>query len=114
MAILPTYVFLWYRMRMIYTQPSLKHLNNSTVRFLSYTFILLLLAGGSTACAVAFLQPMNFRISSAGCVNHLEHVVDYTSNYLATGTLVLSQLILFGLFLYPLMIHRQANRESTA
>lgn len=107
LSIIPVYFFLWYRQKMLYAQPSLMHLNTKVVKFFSYSFILLILFGGGFS-TVIFIIPLSFNITASGCVRSHDQAFNYLPNYLAASILVLSQFILFGLFCYPLRMHKIA------
>ena len=119
----PAYFFLWYRQKMLYSQPSLKHLNTRTVRFFSYLFLVLLLFGGMSSCFIHTI-PVSYQMSNLGCVRSQTKRPNILANLITVATLILSQVILLGLFCHPLRLHKSntevvrkassASRNSTA
>jgi len=108
----PTYIFLYYRQRMLYKQPSLKHLNNKRVRFFSYLFIFFIICGGSFS-TIIYLYPKSYKMSKYGCTKRQQEKENLLPNYLAALITIISQFILFFLFTYPLRKHKRANKKSS-
>jgi len=111
-VIFPTYVFLWYRQRMLYSRPTLQSMNNKFVQFFSFLFVIcLVLGGGSSAFLVTI--PKSFQMSNFGCVYLAIQPVDRKANIVTAATLVFSQVILLGLFCYPFIRHRKESKNLT-
>ena len=111
-ATLPIYIFLYYRQRILYIQPSLKHLNNKVVRFFSYLFVFLIIFGGAFS-TVMYLYPTSYKMSKFGCTKRQVEAENLLPNYLAALITIISQLILFFLFTYPLRKHRQSSKRTS-
>ena len=100
------------RQRFFYAEPAIQHLSGPLIRALSWGYLglltLALLIGN-----VLFLVTRFYKMTEHGCFNHhntIPSVIPWI--FLGTAT-VLSQLILFALFVYPLLQHRsQLNASS--
>jgi len=108
---LPVYTFLWYRQKMLYSQASLKRLNTKTVKFFSNVFVVLLFLGGGSACFVKTI-PVAYQNSNFGCVERTGRKANHLANYITAFTLIISQAILFGLFIHPLRLHGKGAKAS--
>lgn len=109
-AILPTYIFLWYRQLMLYKQPSLQQLKGTKVKFFSHSVIAILFTLGTVSTLTSTI-PTNYQMSNIGCIKRLDQNPNFLPNYLNALTLVLSQTILLGLFCYPLFMHYKTNKS---
>ena len=108
---LPVYVFLWYRQKMLYSQASLKKLNTKTVKFFSNLFMVLLFLGGGSSCFIKTL-PVSYQNSNFGCVQRTGKKANHLANYITAVTLIISQVILFSLFIHPLRLHGKGAKAS--
>ena len=108
----PAYLFFWYRQKMLYSQPSLKHLKTKTVRFFNVAFLTLFLLGGGSSCFIHTI-PTSYQMSNLGCVMRPGRQ-SALANQITAATLIVSQLILLGLFCHPLCLHRSSGGAARA
>ena len=106
------YSFLWMRQQFFYAEPAVQHLSRPLIRALSWGSLglltLALLIG-----TVLFLVTRFYKMTERGCLNHhntIPPVIPWI--FLGTAT-VLSQLILFALFVYPLLQHKSQLDASS-
>nr|XP_039270127.1 uncharacterized protein LOC120344871 [Styela clava] len=94
----------WFRQRSLYMIPTLHHLSNKYTRFLSVG-ILPILCGLFVASAIYYtVQNMGYAsLPPYGCNN----TSDLLPISLASVTLFFMQVVLLGLFIYPLLRHRR-------
>lgn len=115
-TIFSTYIFLFYRQRLLYSEPSLKHLNNPFIIFLSVLLIILLVVGSASSAAF-FIFSTRFIMSNFGCIRKIEdeRKSQFRFIYLSLVVRLCSNLILFFLFLNLLLRHQQkSNSERTS
>lgn len=108
MSTIPTYLFLWKRQRILYSNPSLKRLNTTFVNILSYVAICMLLIGGLGSC-VLFIVPTGYQMSDFGCVKSQLESTNPIPFYVGAAAMITSQLMIFGLFVHPLRLHKKNN-----
>ena len=108
---LPVYVFLWYRQRILFSHPSLKRVNMNKIKFFSNLFIVLLFLGGGSSCFIKTI-PVSYKMSKFGCVKRLHGDENMLESYTTAVTLVVSQVILFALFVHPLRMHRNVTSAN--
>ena len=110
-TLLPVYFFIWFRQKIIYSQPVMKQFNTGAVKLLSKFFVLSFLFGGIFSLYVA-VEPKSYANSphngSTGCVLENNNETNITSvrhfsNYMAAAIVVVSQFLLLGLLLNPLL-----------
>ena len=107
------YLFLWTRQRLYYLEPAMKELSNKTTRTMS-TLSLFFLFIGHFVGNILFLLFRDFNLSAVGCVNNIkdETLFEYLPwIWLGTGSMVY-QIILFALFIYPLIRHKSLVPSS--
>ena len=99
------FAFLWMRQRCFYAEPAIQHLSRPLIRALSWGslgFLTLALLIGN----VLFLVTRFYKMTERGCLNH-HNTIPSVISWIFVGTAtVLSQLILFALFVYPLLKHK--------
>ena len=108
---LPVYTFFWYRQKMLYSEASLKMLNTKTVKFFSNAFVVLIFLGGGSACFVKTI-PIAEQNSNFGCVERTGRKANHLPSFITAFTLIISQVILFGLFIHPLRLHGRGAKAS--
>ena len=108
---LPVYTFFWYRQKMLYSEASLKMLNTKTVKFFSNAFVVLIFLGGGSACFVKTI-PVAEQNSNFGCVERIGRKANHLPSFITAFTLIISQVILFGLFIHPLRLHGRGAKAS--
>ena len=100
-------LFLWFRQSIFYVQPCLKILFSKYLRFFSFAVLIIYLLVG-TSLFVTYLIYVRFEVNEAG-VCHFEldssGAMSNGENILVgwTASSILMQIILLGLFIYPLL-----------
>ena len=109
LTLLPIYFFIWCRQKLIYSQPVMKQFNTGAVKLLSKFFVFSFVFGGVFSLYVA-IEPSSYVNSnrSVGCVLESNNETNITSvrhfsNYMAAAIVVMSQFLLLGLLLNPLL-----------
>ena len=100
-AILPPYTFFWFRQRMLYIQPSLKHFDSIMIRVVSFATLFLIYCGCGTAC-ILFVYPKSYEFIGLGCVKRQEEVNNFSPNIISLCCIIQSQFFLNILLCYPL------------
>ena len=103
------YLFLWMRQHYIYKQPSIASINTKTIRFLSwacFTYIIL----GAIAVIFLFVKDADHRPTSIGCytrrnVTNVNKTTSFNVYYFSSAVLVLAQISVLALLVYPLIRH---------
>ena len=97
-----TYIFLWLRQRTFYTNEMFNINYNKTLRYLSASSIIIILLAGIGVVVVNTL-PKNYPASSSGCIYDAETDSLDLWSWVACGVvLVIGQVLLLSLLLYPL------------
>jgi len=104
-SLIPFYLFLWFRQRVLYSQPFIRNLYTRWIKCLSSAIIICLIFGG-IGSVILYLLPETYAGSPKGCVN-VSNMRYNTPDYMATALRVIGQAILLLLFLYPLLVHRK-------
>ena len=103
---------LWMRQQFFYAEPAIQHLSKPLFRALSWGslgFLTLALLIGT----VLFLVTRFYKMTERGCLNH-HNTIPAVIPWIFVGTAtVLSQLILFALFVYPLLQHKSQLDASS-
>ena len=110
-AMLSVYTFLWSRQRYIYRQPSMRHMDTKMIKLLSKMALLLMYVAGLALC-VLFVWPLRYEIGTGECRRRGGEVTTWTNevfHYSAVVTMVTTQLIMFLLFVHPLLKFRQGS-----
>ncbi|XP_077969702.1 uncharacterized protein LOC144424362 [Styela clava] len=105
-----TYLVLWLRQRVIYSNPALKHLTNIVSRSLSILALAILVVG---LVANYFKYALSFHhsITKFGCVVSKAYISPLTSWLMIGISTIVLQMLLLGLFLHPLRKH-QSNADD--
>ena len=109
LELLPIVIFLWLRQRSLYLQPSLIRLYTKLLQVLSWGCIIFVIFSGMGITLVLIIIS-HYEASENGCRkiddSHQHHVkVPY---YLAAAVLVIGELTLLALFIYPLKRHHKS------
>ena len=112
-ALLPVFIFLWVKQRFLYKQPSMRHLNTIKLKILSYFSVFLVSVAGMVIC-ILFVLPNSFIMvpPSMECRKNTEVVpiVNDKIYHVSSMTAILgTQLILFLLFVYPLLMYKKSK-----
>ena len=107
-ALYPAYIFLWMRQRSLFQQPSLQRLYNVFVKIISWGCLFFLIGAGSGVLLI-FILPLSYRSSPDGCILRDEEEDNVVAFYAVSVVLVVGQLTLLGLFIYPLHRHRHVQ-----
>nr|XP_039251604.1 uncharacterized protein LOC120329057 [Styela clava] len=105
------YVFLWLRQRILYEHPSTRRFAGKYVNFISWTSLLVIISTfGGLFWASIF--PSNYEASPYGCVRNPDSSSNGTAGYILGTGLILAQLLLLGLFIYPMVRGRVALQNT--
>ena len=109
LAFFPIGMFLWLRQRSLYLQPPLLSLYTTSLKILSWGCILFLYFSG-LGIILLLMIPTEFEASGNGCrgVDRQKVLL-----YILTAVLVIDELSLLFLFIYPLYRHRQPQFLSS-
>jgi len=110
-ALFPVGLFLWLRQRSLYLQPSLITLYSTPIMILSWGSILFLFFSGIGICLVLTIST-DFESSWNGCRNKEGVDRQKVVHNVLTAILVMGELTLLLLFIYPLYRHRQTQPFS--
>ncbi|XP_039254397.2 uncharacterized protein LOC120331393 [Styela clava] len=118
LAAFAIYSFLWFRQLLIYAQPTVRQMTGKYANPLGW-FAMSLLIIMSLGLTVMFTLPTSFESLPYGCVinlranlTDLEYFFKGSGPYLMVGLQILAQLILLGLFIYPLALSNSAVHEN--
>ena len=103
-------LFLWFRQRYLYLQPSLQRLYSMFIKVLSWGCIGLIFLSG-IGFVLYLTIPRTFQASSNGCLPIKED--KQLVYYLLASVLVLAEFVLIFLFIYPLYRHRRVHGTSS-
>ncbi|XP_018673399.2 uncharacterized protein LOC108951117 [Ciona intestinalis] len=106
------YLFLWLRQRTFYANKMLNVSYNRFLRFVSASSFLVIFFSGLGAIVVTS-TPVSYPSSTRGCTYKPSYNTVETIGWaVSVALLVLSQLVLIALFVYPLMRHRNMQEAS--
>ena len=100
-------LFLWFRQRYLYLQPSLQRLYSVYIKALSWGYIVFAFLSG-ISFVLYMTIPQNFQASSNGCVRTKRD--KRLDNYLLASLLVLTEIVFVFLFIYPLYRHHRSHK----
>ena len=110
-AMLSVYTFLWSRQRYIYTQPSMRHMDTRMIKFLSKMALLIMYVAGLALC-VLFVWPFRYEMVAGDCQRRQGEVTTWTNevfHYSSLAAMVTTQVIMFLLFVHPLLKFRHGS-----
>lgn len=106
-----TFVFLWHRQRVLYSQPLLENLSNKFTRFLSITSVILILVTTGLV-AFTFLTTASYKWSVNGCLfEDMDDISPYKW-YIVLGCSTIYIFLLLALYLIPLVNHKKCIASS--
>lgn len=103
-------IFLWTKQRAFYGHPSLGPIFGKWVERLSRASLVLTILGGVVALSLA-LFPTEYKSGPTGCVLREGNGQYEFRKYVYGAVLVLSQVLLIGLFIYPVHIHYKKQKR---
>ena len=106
LCLLQVGLFLWFRQRYLYLQPSLQRLYSMFIKVLSWGCIAFFFLAG-IGFVLYLTIPENFQASSNGCLPIKEDKP--LVYYFLASALVLAEFVLIFLFIYPLYHHRRSH-----
>jgi len=96
------YLFLWFRQRIFYVNPSLKNSNNYCLRVFSFAILILWILFWISLVIACFIM-VQYRFEKVGCVLESDSEIAYFKMVLAwTAVSFLMQVGLLVLFVYPI------------
>lgn len=112
-AVASTYGFLWYRQRTIYALPMIREITGTVANILSWILILIMLGSYLTLFCV-FSIPAIYSWNDEGCTlkaNQSENDMKERASryYIITGVMILWQITLVSLFVYPMVLIRRSQ-----
>ena len=109
------YLFLWWRQRHIYKQPSMVSINTKAFRILSWVCFFCLIASG-IAIAFMFVFSIAHKSTPAGCFprdyDSEDLLTSFSLFYVAIAVMVSSQITLFALLAHPLISHLKLHSKQ--
>ena len=117
MVYVTVYLFLWWRQRYIYRQPSIASINTKTIKILSWACLTCFILG-STAVIFLFLKDARHQSTSIGCYVRTNVTVEskkssFIAYVFSSVGIVIAQISVFTLILYPLIRHYNLQIEQT-
>ena len=108
-CLLSLYGFFWYRQKILYSQSLFKPLNTKTIKAFSWFSLFIFTIMGSSLVISHFITT-KYVFRKLGCTAGVsKQSVVYL--YIVLVLTLLSQFILFGLFVYPLLYYKK-NRKN--
>ena len=109
-SVLTTYSFYWVRQRILYSKKTIRYLNTNFVKF-TRVFALLFMVFG-VIIATLYTKENRYVFLEHGCAKNFEAHKNVIYDYLAISTMVISQILLFCLFIYPLCYLKQQSKRN--
>ena len=111
------YLFLWLRQHYIYKQPSITAINTKTVRILSWTCFIYIIFG-TFVLVFLFVKDAGHQSTPIGCfarrnVTNINETASFNGYYFSAVGVVLAQISVFALLVYPLIRHWNLRIEQT-
>jgi len=111
------YVFLWYRVHLMYRKECLKKLHTRPVQLLS-ALVIVFIVGGSLFHVLSVLLPKNHSLTASGC---MQTKTASSVTYVAFVIKLVTQFLLCGLVSWPLCkswkksrkLHEQSNQGNS-
>ena len=107
------YLVLWLRQRKFYRTPAMLHLSNKIIRFFSRS-VIIIMAIASVLTISLYVATRGYQSSGRGCIvqwSSIRTKVRELPGLLQFIFTTLFQVILLGLFIYPLQKHRVAMKS---
>ena len=117
LAFIMVYLFLWMRQHFIYKQPSITSINTKTIRVLSWTCFTYIILG-AIAVIFLFVKDTGHQSTSIGCyartnITNVNELISFNVFYLSSAVVVLAQISVFALLVYPLIRHWNLHTDQT-
>ena len=109
-SVLTTYSFYWVRQRILYSKKSIQYLNTTFVKCFRVFALLFMVFG--VIIATLYTKENRYVLLEHGCAKNFEANKNVLYDYLAISTMVISQVILFCLFIYPLCYLKQQSKRN--
>lgn len=118
-AAFPKYFFLWYRQHTIYSHPaSVSTFSGNCAKLISYS-VLIVMVIISALITYFYISPFSFANSPLGCVfqsvandtTSMEQISRKSRDYILTSGLMLNELVLLSLFVYPLCRNQSMSKK---
>lgn len=112
-AVASTYGFLWYRQRTIYALPMIREITGIVANILSWILILIMFGSYLTLFCV-FSIPSIYTWNEEGCILKLNQSKNdmkarASRYYIITGVMIIWQITLVSLFVYPMVLIRRSQ-----
>ena len=112
LANLPVYILLWLRQKVIYSRPIFSEVNNILVKVASFMSLFLLVFGGFCNWLI-FLLTIKYQKTELGCIKKELYLGSKVGYFSMLASNIISHIILFSLFCYPLKLQWQRTKQST-
>lgn len=118
-AAFPKYFFLWFRQHTINSHPaSARTFSGKCAKLISYS-VLIIMTVISALITYFYISPFSFADSPLGCVfesvgnetDSIEAISRRSRDYILTACLMLDELVLLSLFVYPLCRNQSMRRK---
>ncbi|XP_039271218.2 uncharacterized protein LOC120345741 [Styela clava] len=109
----PIYIVLWMRQRVFYESPVLKDLSNKGIRILSFSIVLIMGVGDAVGILL-FIATRGYKSSPTGCKVEYSHIPKKLPGVFLFSCTATFQIILMGLFAYPLLRHKHESKDINA
>lgn len=109
LSLLSMYLVLWFRQRVFYQHPRLKHLSSKLIRFVSWAMCFVMIAT-MLATAVIFFGVGSYVGVIKGCT--VRGPLTSSRWVMLIGCTSIFQIFLLVLFIYPLMKHKREVQRS--
>ncbi|XP_077969479.1 uncharacterized protein LOC144424239 [Styela clava] len=116
-SIYAVYFFLWLRQKIIYSQPSVNEMAGKFVSPIGW-IAMILFTPMCIGISCVYTIPYSYTSLPYGCVinseanfTDIENFFGNTGSYFLGGLLIVAQLTLLGLFIYPLMLNDSTTRR---
>lgn len=103
------YSVLWVRQRIFYEDPRLNHLSSKFTRVVSLAIYVVLISA-ITATLLLYIVGIEYSGSPIGCMYDTKTVISTARRFILIGVKTFFQVILLGLFLYPLAKHYRSMK----
>ena len=107
-ALAPIYLFLWFRQRSLYLQPSIEQLYTVAIKCINWGCLIFLTISG-IGIVIIFVLPLAYQASPRGCILREEEEENVLAFYVLIVLQIFGQLILLSLFIHPLHVHRNVQ-----
>lgn len=112
LASLPTYMLLWIRQKIMYSNPIFSEVNSKLIKVASFMSMFLLVFGGFGNWLI-FLLTITYQKTELGCIKKEAHFASKIAYFSMLVSNIISHIFLFSLFCYPLRMHWHRTKKST-